>query len=57
MASTSDPNLPQNSGGGFINAPVELNNYDDFSMLAENFFSQGQDLLRNPEDWFNTGTL
>lgn len=30
---------------------------DEFSILAENFFSQGQDFLRGAEDWFNTGNL
>ncbi|EEA23112.1 C6 transcription factor, putative [Talaromyces marneffei ATCC 18224] len=30
---------------------------DQYSMLAENFFAQGQDFLRNTEDWFTTGIL
>jgi hypothetical protein len=30
---------------------------DQYSMLAENFFAQGQDFLRNTEDWFTTGNL
>ncbi|KAL1987504.1 hypothetical protein VTN96DRAFT_3431 [Rasamsonia emersonii] len=37
-------------------ASMDLVN-DEFSILAENFFSQGQDFLRGAEDWFNTGNL
>lgn len=38
--------------------PTQMDIYgDQYSMLAENFFAQGQDFLRNTEDWFTTGNL
>ncbi|KAH8704171.1 putative C6 transcription factor [Talaromyces proteolyticus] len=49
-------NVSQNMDTGLLTTPVDP--YDDqFSMLAENFFTQGQDFIRNPEDWFSTGNL
>jgi hypothetical protein len=41
---------------GLLTVPID--SYDEqFSMLAENFFTQGQDFLRSSEDWFSTGNL
>jgi hypothetical protein len=41
---------------GLLTAPLE--SYDEqFSMLAENFFTHGKEFLRSSEDWFNTGNL
>lgn len=38
--------------------PAQMDIYgDQYSMLAENFFAQGQDFLRNTDDWFTTGNL
>lgn len=38
--------------------PTQMDIYgDQYSMLAENFFAQGQDFLRNTEDWFTAGNL
>jgi hypothetical protein len=41
---------------GILSTPSDITN-DQFSILAENFFSQGQDFLRGAEDWFTTGNL
>jgi hypothetical protein len=46
----------QYSDTGVPSTSLDLIN-DEFSILAENFFSQGQDFLRNSDDWFNIGNL
>jgi hypothetical protein len=50
----------QNPDSRFDNRllPTQLDIYgEQYSMLAENFFGQGQDFLRTTEDWFTAGNL
>ncbi|KAJ9216558.1 transcriptional regulator family: Fungal Specific TF [Paecilomyces variotii] len=62
--------MPQ--GHNYISSPPIVTNYqgglpssqnllppvhDEFSILAENFFSQGQDFLRGVDDWPNIGNF
>jgi hypothetical protein len=50
------PDAVQPRDTGALSQPYDIGN-DQFSILAENFFSQGQDFLRGGEDWFITGNL
>ncbi|EED14931.1 C6 transcription factor, putative [Talaromyces stipitatus ATCC 10500] len=60
QATGNSGTIPEESGYDFDTGllPSEINIHgDQYSMLAENFFSQGQDFLRNTEDWFTAGNL
>jgi hypothetical protein len=50
------PDASQPRDTASLSQPLDIGN-DQFSILAENFFSQGQDFLRGGEDWFTTGNL
>lgn len=50
-SASSHPVVP-----GLLQTQLDLPN-DEFSILAENFFSQGQDFLRSVDGWSSMGNL